>query len=78
MLEGELIFPGQIIVRQRGTRFRPGLNVGLVSGCQGRVGKQGVKGGQGRDALHLGLVGQCAPGLEQQGRRLNVCLVSLC
>jgi ribosomal protein L27 len=26
---GELIFPGQIIVRQRGTRFRPGYNVDI-------------------------------------------------
>ncbi|MDD2707940.1 MAG: 50S ribosomal protein L27 [Verrucomicrobiae bacterium] len=26
---GELVLPGCIIVRQRGTRFHPGLNVGL-------------------------------------------------
>jgi len=26
---GELVTAGSIIVRQRGTRFRPGLNVGL-------------------------------------------------
>ena len=26
---GELVLPGCIIIRQRGTRFHPGLNVGL-------------------------------------------------
>lgn len=26
---GEAVKPGQILVRQRGTRFKPGLNVGL-------------------------------------------------
>ena len=26
---GELVIPGNIIVRQRGTQFHPGLNVGL-------------------------------------------------
>jgi large subunit ribosomal protein L27 len=26
---GELVLPGSIIVRQRGTRFHPGRNVGL-------------------------------------------------
>jgi len=26
---GEVVIPGNIIVRQRGTRFRPGNNVGL-------------------------------------------------
>ena len=26
---GEIVFPGNIIVRQRGTRFHPGNNVGL-------------------------------------------------
>ncbi|MDG1354093.1 MAG: 50S ribosomal protein L27 [Sulfitobacter sp.] len=26
---GELVVPGNIIVRQRGTRFHPGLNVGM-------------------------------------------------
>ncbi|KXZ55442.1 hypothetical protein GPECTOR_3g91 [Gonium pectorale] len=29
MSDGELAFPGMIIVRQRGTKFHPGLNVGL-------------------------------------------------
>ncbi|MCX7835060.1 MAG: 50S ribosomal protein L27 [bacterium] len=26
---GELVIPGNIILRQRGTRFHPGLNVGM-------------------------------------------------
>lgn len=26
---GQLVSPGAIIVRQRGTRFKPGLNVGM-------------------------------------------------
>lgn len=26
---GEIVFPGNIIVRQRGTRFHPGNNVGI-------------------------------------------------
>jgi large subunit ribosomal protein L27 len=26
---GEVIFPGQILVRQRGTKYHPGYNVGL-------------------------------------------------
>ena len=26
---GEIVVPGNIIVRQRGTRFHPGVNVGL-------------------------------------------------
>lgn len=27
--DGEVVKPGSIIIRQRGTRFHPGLNVGL-------------------------------------------------
>lgn len=27
--DGQLVIPGNIIVRQRGTKFRPGENVGL-------------------------------------------------
>ena len=27
--DGELVLPGTIIVRQRGTRFHPGANVGM-------------------------------------------------
>lgn len=26
---GEMVIPGNIIVRQRGTKFRPGINVGI-------------------------------------------------
>eukprot|EP00877_Chromochloris_zofingiensis_P008435 jgi/Chrzof1/3845/Cz13g10260.t1 len=29
MQDNELIFPGQIVVRQRGTKFHPGENVGM-------------------------------------------------
>ncbi|GIL91471.1 hypothetical protein Vretimale_18762 [Volvox reticuliferus] len=29
MFDGELVFPGMILVRQRGTKFHPGENVGL-------------------------------------------------
>ena len=29
LFDGEVVKPGSIIVRQRGTRFHPGLNVGL-------------------------------------------------
>ena len=41
--DGELVLPGTIIVRQRGTRFHPGKNVGLgrdftiYSRIEGRV-----------------------------------------
>ena len=30
---GEYVIPGNIIVRQRGTKFHPGNNVGMVSVC---------------------------------------------
>ena len=29
LFDGEVVKPGSIILRQRGTRFHPGLNVGL-------------------------------------------------
>jgi len=29
LFDGEVVKPGSIIIRQRGTRFHPGLNVGL-------------------------------------------------
>ena len=29
LFDGEVVKPGSIIVRQKGTRFHPGLNVGL-------------------------------------------------
>lgn len=31
MSGGQLAFPGQMLVKQRGTRFHPGHNVGMVS-----------------------------------------------
>lgn len=51
---GELVIPGNILVRQRGTKFKPGNNVGmgrdntlysLIEGkvCFERLGKQGKK-----------------------------------
>lgn len=30
MSDGQLAFPGQVLVKQRGTRFHPGHNVGMV------------------------------------------------
>ena len=50
---GQLAIPGAIIIRQRGTHFRPGLNVGigrdhtLFSKVEGKVRFQD-KGQQGR------------------------------
>lgn len=51
---GEYVIPGNILVRQRGTKFKPGNNVGigrdntlysLIEGkvCFERMGKQGKK-----------------------------------
>jgi len=31
MSGGQLAFPGQMLVKQRGTKFHPGYNVGMVS-----------------------------------------------
>jgi len=51
---GELVKPGTIIVRQRGTRVRPGLNVGmggdytLFAKIAGRVVFGGSGNGSGR------------------------------
>jgi ribosomal protein L27 len=30
MSDGQLAFPGQMLVKQRGTKFHPGHNVGMV------------------------------------------------
>ena len=41
--EGQLVIAGNILIRQRGTKFRPGLNVGigrdhtLFATCNGKV-----------------------------------------
>jgi large subunit ribosomal protein L27 len=32
MSDGQLAFPGQMLVKQRGTKFHPGHNVGMVRG----------------------------------------------
>jgi ribosomal protein L27 len=48
MSGGQLIFPGQIIVRQRGQKFRPGHNVGMVRGSL-----RGLAAAQPRLAQHL-------------------------
>lgn len=37
MSDGQIAFPGQIIVRQRGLRFKPGEGVGVVSSIAGLV-----------------------------------------
>ena len=45
--DGQLVTAGSILVRQRGTRFRAGLNVGmgkdhtLFATCEGKVGFSG-------------------------------------
>lgn len=49
---GEAVIPGNIIVRQRGTQYRPGVNVGLGKDhtlfalVEGKVAfhKRGIKG----------------------------------
>ena len=53
---GQLVTGGSIIMRQRGTRIKPGLNVGLGSDdtlfakVTGRVGVSGDRGNLGRFA----------------------------
>lgn len=42
MSNGQLAFPGQIVVKQRGTNFHPGHNVGVVS----RSSKQCIPAGR--------------------------------
>ena len=55
---GEVVVPGNIIVRQRGTRFHPGVNVGcgkdhtLYAKAEGRV-KFEVKGPQNRKFVSI-------------------------
>jgi large subunit ribosomal protein L27 len=55
---GELIEAGSIIVRQRGTRVHPGVNVGmgrdhtLFATVTGKV-EFGVKGPQGKKTVHV-------------------------
>ena len=55
---GEVVMPGNIIVRQRGTRFHAGVNVGcgkdhtLYAKAEGRV-KFEVKGPQNRKFVSI-------------------------
>ena len=51
---GEYVIPGNIIVRQRGTRIKPGLNVGLgrdytiFATIEGTVFSETIRGGRKR------------------------------
>jgi large subunit ribosomal protein L27 len=51
---GELVRSGNIIVRQRGTKIKPGLNVGLgrdytiFATMDGKVNYETIRGGQKR------------------------------
>ena len=53
---GEAVIPGNILVRQRGTKWHPGKNVGLgrdytiYAMVEGRVAVQGAR----RPGVHLG------------------------
>ncbi|MCK6578055.1 MAG: 50S ribosomal protein L27 [Anaerolineae bacterium] len=56
---GELVIPGNIIVRQRGTEFHPGENVGIgkdhtiFSKIQGYVVFEKVRGKPGRQQISV-------------------------
>jgi large subunit ribosomal protein L27 len=56
---GELVIPGNIIVRQRGTEFHPGLNVGMgkdhtiFAKIEGYVVFEKVKGKPGRQQISV-------------------------
>lgn len=56
---GELVLPGTIIVRQRGTKFHPGLNVGIgkdhtiYSKVEGHVVFGYAPGKQGRRQISV-------------------------
>ena len=55
---GEVVLPGNILVRQRGTRFYPGINVGigkddtLFAKAEGKVLFE-VKGPRGRKTVSV-------------------------
>ncbi len=61
---GEAVIPGNIIVRQRGTKFHPGVNVGmgrdftLFAKAEGRVVFK--KGFKGRTFVGVAPVGDAA------------------
>lgn len=56
---GEVVTPGTIIVRQRGTKFHPGNNVGMgrdhtiYSVIPGRVKFEYIPGGHGKKAVSV-------------------------
>lgn len=56
---GEFVIPGNIIVRQRGTKFHPGLNVGvgkdhtLFSTIEGYVTFERIRGKNGRQRISV-------------------------
>ncbi len=56
---GEFVIPGNIIVRQRGTRFHPGTNVGmgkdytLFAKVAGNVKFEKVRGVRGRQRVSV-------------------------
>jgi large subunit ribosomal protein L27 len=56
---GELVIPGNIIVRQRGTHFHPGLNVGmgkdhtLFATIEGKVVFERMRGRDGQKRISV-------------------------
>ncbi len=56
---GEYVIPGNILVRQRGTRFHPGTNVGigkdhtLFAKIEGQVKFEKVRGFRGRQCVSV-------------------------
>jgi large subunit ribosomal protein L27 len=56
---GELVIPGNIIVRQRGTHFHPGLNVGmgkdhtLFAMIEGKVVFERMRGRDGQKRISV-------------------------
>lgn len=43
MSDGQLAFPGQVLVTQRGTKFHPGRNVGVVSALCHQCGGSSIE-----------------------------------
>lgn len=66
---GEQVIPGNIIVRQRGTHFHPGLKVGmgrdhtLYATAEGYVSFQKIRGKRGRQRISV------LPQRPQEGAR---------
>ena len=64
---GEIVVPGNIIVRQRGTKFHPGTHVGIgrdhtIFATSGR--RRPIPRGPGRAHLHLGRTADGAASTE--------------